>query len=155
MASTILKVVLTFYILNALLKFLSFFFRAQTTKLQGLQMAYASEARVISIFDNVALTLAGAMGVLQFLSGIDYLSFTTGLLVGMTLIQVFFHRFRDPLPADKTPEPPLTALKLMSYSIQIMPQKDWREFLMMSRSVPVGALHACNARFRYRCVSVM
>jgi hypothetical protein len=102
MASTILKVILTFYILYALLKFLSFFFRAQTTKLQGLQMTYASEARVISIFDNVALTLAGAMVVLQCLSGIDYLSFTTGLLVGMTLIQVFFHRFRDPLPATNT-----------------------------------------------------
>src|SRR5213593_2683773 len=125
MASTILKILLTFYILYALLKFLSFFFRDATRKLQGLQMAYASEARVISIFDNVALALTGVMVVLQFLSGIDYLSFTTGLLVGMTLIQVFFHRFRDPLPAAKTPEPPLTALKLMSYSIQMMPHKAW------------------------------
>jgi hypothetical protein len=37
----------------------------------------------------------------------------------MTIIQVYFHRFSEPLPPEKSPEPPITALKLLSYSIRL------------------------------------
>jgi hypothetical protein len=69
---------------------------------------------------------------LLFASGVEYLSFTTGLLVGMTIIQVYFHRFSDPLPPEKSPEPPITALKMMSYSIQANPGKGWKELVFMT-----------------------
>jgi hypothetical protein len=112
----ILKLILTFYILYAL--FDVFIFRDQATKMEGLRTVHASEAYVISMFDDVALMLAALMVILQFLSGIEYLNFITGMIVGsgieylnfitgmivgMTVIQVFFHRFRDPLPVDKIP----------------------------------------------------
>ena len=62
----------------------------------------------------------------------EYVSFTTGLLVGMTIIQVYFHRFSDPLSPEQSPPPPVTALKMLSYSIQANPGKAWRELLLMT-----------------------
>ncbi len=47
-------------------------------------------------------------------------------------LQVYFHRFRDPLAPDKSPEPPVTPIKYMSYAIQANPRKAWREYLFMT-----------------------
>jgi hypothetical protein len=133
MSSTILKIVLTLYILYALLKFFEFFFRNDESKMKGLRAVYsAGGGRVIRVFDNVMLALMVVLVALLFVAGVEYLSFTTGLLVGMTIIQVYFHRFSDPLPPEKSPEPPLTALKMMSYSIQANPGKAWRELVFMT-----------------------
>jgi hypothetical protein len=63
---------------------------------------------------------------------VEYISFTTGLLVGMTIIQIYFHRFSDPLPPEKSPAPPITALKMLSYSVQANPGKAWRELVLMT-----------------------
>jgi hypothetical protein len=54
--------------------------------------------------------MLGFLGLL-FVSGVDYISFATGLLVGMTIIQVYFHRFSAALPPDKSPEPPVSAIQ--------------------------------------------
>jgi hypothetical protein len=132
MSALILKILLTVYILYALLKFFEFFFRNDETKMKGLRAAYSGDGRVIWIFDNVMLILMVVFVALLFATGVEYLSFTTGLLVGMTIIQVYFHRFSDPLPAQKSPEPPVTAIKLMSYSIQANPGKAWRELVFMT-----------------------
>ena len=81
-------------------------------------MVYRNDGRPIKMLDNIVLVVMVVFVSLLFMSGVEYISFTTGLLVGTTVIQVYFHRFSDPLPPDKSPEPPVTALKLMSYSIQ-------------------------------------
>jgi hypothetical protein len=129
----ILKILLTIYILYALLKFYEFFFRKEEAKMKGLRMVYVDGGgRIIKIFDNVILALMVVFVGLLFISGVEYISFTAGLLVGMTIIQVYFHRFRDPLPPEKSPEPPITALKMMSYSIQANPEKAWKELLLMT-----------------------
>jgi hypothetical protein len=132
MSSAILKVLLTVYILYALLKFSEFFFRDDGPKMKGLRAVYSGGGRVIKIFDNVMLALMLIFIALLFASGVEYLSFTTGLLVGMTIIQVYFHRFSEPLPPEKSPDPPITALKLMSYSIQANPGKAWKELVLMT-----------------------
>jgi hypothetical protein len=132
MSALILKILLTVYILYALLKFFEFFFRNDETKMKGLRAVYSGDGRVIRIFDNVMLILMVVFVALLIATGVEYLSFTTGLLVGMTIIQVYFHRFSDPLPAEKSPEPPVTAIKLMSYSIQANPGKAWRELVFMT-----------------------
>src|ERR1700720_2991229 len=106
MSSAILKVLLTVYILYALLKFFEFFFRDDEAKMKGLRALYSGGGRVIKIFDNVMLVLMLIFVALLFASGVEYLSFTTGLLVGMTIIQVYFHRFSEPLPPEKSPDPP-------------------------------------------------
>jgi hypothetical protein len=131
--SMALKVLLTLYILYALLKFFEFFFRDEETKRKGLYTVYVKgNGKVVRIFDNVILVFILILVALLFASGVEYLNFTTGLLVGMTIIQVYFHQFSDPLPPEKSPEPPITALKMLSYSVQANPGKAWRELVLMT-----------------------
>jgi hypothetical protein len=129
----VLKILLVVYIFYALLKFFEFFLRDGETKMRGLRMVYVDGGgRIVKIYDNVMLLVMAIFVGLLFIAGVEYLSFTTGLLVGMTLIQVYFHRFSDPLPPEKAPAPPITALKMMSYSIQANPGKAWRELALMT-----------------------
>jgi hypothetical protein len=132
MAGTALKVLVALYLLYALLKFFDFFYQSYETRMRGIRAAYANGGRGLRIFDNVILIFMAVLVALLFASGIEYLSFTTGLLVGATLIQVYFHRFIEPLPADKMPEAPVSAIKLMSWSIQAMPEKPWRELAFLT-----------------------
>jgi len=127
-----LEISLTVYIAYALLKFFDFFFQSYDRRIAAIRSAYANDARAIKIFDNVVLLLMVVLVALQFASGVGYLSFTTGLLVGSTLIQIYFHRFNEPLPADKSPDPPVSPIKLMSYAIQANPEKSWRELAFLT-----------------------
>jgi hypothetical protein len=145
MSSLVLKILLTLYILYALLKFFEFFFRSDEAKIRGLRSVYSGDNRVIKVFDNVILVLMLIFVGLLFVAGVEYLSFTTGLLVGMSIIQVYFHRFSDPLPPEKSPDPPITALKMMSYSIQANPGKAWKELVFMT-VLFVWALYMLAAR---------
>lgn len=60
------------------------------------------------------------------------LSFITGLIVGMLIIQIFFHRFSEALPEDKTSETSAPPRKIMSYAIQANPRLAWREIVLMA-----------------------
>ncbi|MFI6541140.1 hypothetical protein ACIBHY_52425 [Nonomuraea sp. NPDC050547] len=71
--------------------------------------------------------------------GPEHLSFTTGLLVGLTLIQVLFHRFTHPLPPDREPPPPVTPIKTLSYAIQADPRPARRDILLQG-ALPTRAL---------------
>jgi hypothetical protein len=132
MALLSLKILLALYIAYALLKFFDFFYQSYDRRIDAIRSAYANDARAIKAFDSVVLILMVVLVVLLFWSGVEYLSFTTGLLVGSTLIQVYFHRFCEPLPPDKAPEPPVSAIKLMSYAIQANPEKPWRELAFLT-----------------------
>jgi hypothetical protein len=57
MSSLTLKILLTLYILYALLKFFEFFFTDDATKMKGLRAVYSGSggSRVVAIFDNVVL----------------------------------------------------------------------------------------------------
>lgn len=63
---------------------------------------------------------------------VHYLSFITGLIVGMLTIQIFFHRFSRVLPAEQMPETPTPPRKFMSYAIQATPGLGWREIVFMT-----------------------
>lgn len=68
-----------------------------------------------------------------FVTDMQGLSFITGLIVGMLLIQIFFHRFDKPLPPEQAPpESPAPPRKLMSYAIQAGPCLAWREIILMT-----------------------
>jgi hypothetical protein len=128
-----LRILLALYIVYALLKFFDFFYQSYDRRIGAIRSAYANNARAIKAFDGVMLILMAVLVGLLFWSGVvEYLSFTTGLLVGSTLIQIYFHRFCEPLPADKSPEPPVSAIKLMSYAIQANPKKPWRELVFLT-----------------------
>ena len=133
MTSLTLKSLLTIYIVYALLKFIEFFFRSEEAKMKGLEAVYVrGDGRVVKAFDRIILAFMPILLALLFTSGVEYLSFTTGLLVGMSIIQVYFHQFSDPLPPEKSPQPPITALKMLSYSIQANPGKAWKELAFMT-----------------------
>jgi len=132
MTPLLLKILLTLYIGYALVKFFDFFYLPYDTRIQALRRAYREGSRTIKIFDDVMLVVMLVFVSLLFAAGVEYLSFTTGLLVGMTLIQVYFHRFANPLPPDKQPDPPVSPIKLMSYAIQADPGKPWRELTFMT-----------------------
>jgi len=132
MAQTILKILLALYIAYALLKFFDFFYQGYDRRIRSIRAACENNARVLKAFDNIVLALMLLLVVLQLVSGIEYLSFTTGLLVGSTLIQIYFHRFCEPLPADKSPEPPVSPIKLMSWGIQANPEKPWPELAFLT-----------------------
>jgi len=132
MARTILKILLALYIVYALLKFFDFFYQDYDRRMRSIRAAYENDGHVLKTFDNIMLGLMVLLVVLQFRGGIEYLSFTTGLLVGSTLIQIYFHRFCDPVPADRSPDPPVSPIKLMSWGIQANPEKPWRELAFLT-----------------------
>lgn len=45
-----------------------------------------------------------AMIVLFILAGVQPLSFVTGFIAGMLIVQICFHRFSEPLGQEKNPE---------------------------------------------------
>src|SRR5260370_27668486 len=91
MALAALKILLTLYLLYGLLKFFDFFFLKYETRIERIRAAYQDGGRTIRIFDDVVLILMLVLIILVFASGVEYVSFTTGLLFGITLVQVYFH----------------------------------------------------------------
>ena len=133
MAALVLKILLVLLLTQGLVKFIVFFFVGYDNRRKRLDKSYGDKTSATKVFDNVILLVLMIFVVLLFVSGeMKYLSFTTGLYVGMTLIQVYFHRFSDPLPPEKSPKPPVSPIKLMSYGIQAFPKKPWREILFMA-----------------------
>ncbi|OOC54343.1 MULTISPECIES: hypothetical protein [Nocardiopsis] len=102
------------------------------TRIGRVASYYAGGPRRIAIADGVLLALSVVLVVLLFATDMRYLSFVTGLAVGMTLIQVFFHRFNRPLPRERSPESPASPIELMSYAIQAQPGLAWREAALIT-----------------------
>ena len=78
MNSLTLKILLTVYILYALLKFFEFFFRHEETKMKGLYTVYVKGGgAVVKIFDNVVLAFMLVLLGLLFMGGVEHASFST------------------------------------------------------------------------------
>ncbi|MGF7118618.1 hypothetical protein [Methanobacterium oryzae] len=98
-----------------------------------LDSAYKGKTSGSKIQDIFFLTVILILLGLLFVSGAtEYISFITGLLVGMILIQLYFHSFSQPLTPEKSPEPPISAIKMMSYAIEANPGRAWKELLIMT-----------------------
>jgi hypothetical protein len=135
-----LQILLTLYVLQALLKLAGHFLVNYQTRRKRIDATY--KGRQIAVYDDVVLALMLVFLGLLFASGeMEGLSFVTGLVVGMTLIQTYFHRFNVPLPPDKAPDAPVIPIKLMSFAIQANPRRAWREYLFMTVLL-VWALYA-------------
>ena len=133
MALTILKVLMTLFLFQGLIKFYVFFFVKYDVRRKQLDKSYGNKTSATKYFDNIILVILGILVTLLFVSDImEYLSFITGLYIGATLIQVYFHRFSEPLSEDKAPTPPISPIKMMSYGIQASPKKPWRELLFLT-----------------------
>lgn len=135
MATTTLKILMTVFCIQVIVKFYVFFFIKYETRKKQLDRAYANKTSATKISDYGLLAICALLVTLLFFSkNMEYLSFITGLYVGATLVQVYFHQFSNPLPLpdDKAPSPPLSPIKLISYAIQAFPRRPWKELVFLS-----------------------
>lgn len=133
MATTVLKIMMTLFCIQVLIKFYVFFFVSYKTRRKQLDKSYGNKRSATKISDYVLLSISALLVTLLFFSeNLEYLSFITGLYVGATLIQIYFHQFSDPLPNDKAPPEPTSPIKIMSYAIQAFPKKPWKEFVFLT-----------------------
>src|SRR6202522_2386755 len=108
MIAQALTVLLVLFSLHALLKFAVFFVVPYRTRRRALDRAYAGRASATKISDIFLLCVCLVLLGLLFTRGADSVSFLTGLLVGATLIQLYFHRFSEPLTDDQSSAPPVS-----------------------------------------------
>ena len=92
-ALLILKILLIFFVVYSLIKFFVFFFVKYDTRRKLLDSSYNGKITATKISDIFLLSMVLLLLIFLYLSGrTEYLSFTTGLLVGMVLIQLYFHK---------------------------------------------------------------
>ena len=129
----ILKILLVFFIVYTLIKFYVFFFVKYETRRKLLDSSYNRKTSATKVSDIFLLIMVLLLTGLLFVSGAtEYISFITGLLAGMILIQLYFHSFNEQLKSDKSPEPPVSPIKIMSYAIEDSPGKAWKELLIIT-----------------------
>jgi hypothetical protein len=130
--SVMLALILIAFCVQALVKFAVWFLVPYPTRIRRIASYYQRGGRIIGIYDTITLATIVIVVVLLFLTGVDELSFVTGLIAGMLVIQIFFHRFSEPLPENKAPESSPPPRKIMSYAIQAHPALAWREIVLMT-----------------------
>ena len=130
--SIALAIVLIAFCIQGLVKFAVGFVVPYPTRIRRIASYYQRGGRIISIYDTVTLIIIVVLVVLLFLTGIHELSFITGVIVGMLVIQIFFHRFSERLPEDRAPESSAPPRQIMSYAIQDHPALAWREIVLMT-----------------------
>jgi uncharacterized membrane protein YphA (DoxX/SURF4 family) len=122
-----LTVLLLLFLLQGMAKFALWRFAPYRVRIGRIASYYARGQRVIRAYDSVSLLVTAAMVALLLATGVETTSFAAGLVVGMTLIQVFLHRFDQPLPPDRMPPAPVRPNQHTSYAIQHRPWLAWRE----------------------------
>ncbi len=130
--STVLTIALILFCIQGLVKFAVGFLVPYDTRIKRISSHYERDGRIISIYDTATLVIIVVLVVLLFVTGVHELSFITGLVVGMLIIQIFFHRFSERLIEDKAPETSAPPRKIMSYAIQANPGLGWREIIVMT-----------------------
>lgn len=127
-----LTILLIAFCIQGLVKFVVGFAVPYRTRIARIGAYYRRDGRIIGIYDSVTLIIVVALVVLLFLTEMQPLSFITGLVAGMLIIQIFFHGFSEPLSDDQAPEHGAAPRKVMSYAIQARPVLAWREIVLMT-----------------------
>lgn len=138
MVETIAKVLVTVLGVHTLLKFAFFFVLPYSKRRAALDRAYGDKPSATTKSDPVLLAIAVAASGVLFWSSVDLVSLLGGFWVGATFVQLFFHRFHVPLPADKAAPPVVSPLKAMSYAIQEKPARAWPEMVAMASFVALA-----------------
>lgn len=132
---TSLKVLLTIFCIQVIVKFYVFFFVKYDLRKKQLDQSYGNKKSPTRVTDYLLLVICVVLVTLLFLTHqMEYLSFITGLYVGATSIQLYFHQYTNklPLPEGKAPQEPVSPIKIMSYSIQAYPKRPWKELLLLT-----------------------
>ena len=140
--SIALTIVLIAFCIQGLVKFAVGFLVPYRTRITGSRPTTAATAASSASTTASPWSSSSRCVVLLFLTDMQELSFITGLVVGMLVIQIFFHRFSEPLDAEQAPESAAAPRKLMSYAIQAHPGLAWREIAADDSPVRLGSLRA-------------
>ncbi len=116
---------------HALLRF-AFFALPYARRRAALDRSYEGRRTATAVPDAVSLVLVVVVAAVMFLGGRGGVGFLAGLWVGAVVIQVYFHRFHEPLDARTAPSEPLSPIKTMSYAIQANPWAAWRELALFT-----------------------
>lgn len=128
-----LKILLIFFIIYSLIKFYVFFFVKYERRRKLLDSSYNGKNSATKVSDIFLMAMILILlGLLLISGGMEYISFITGLFVGMVLIQLYFHSFSKPLTAEEPPEPPVSPIKLLSYAIEADPKRAWKELVILT-----------------------
>lgn len=113
------------------MKIAVFFVVPYRVRRRSIDEAYGDKTSATRYSDPFLLLFVLLLLILLFVRGTEVVSFLTGLLVGATLIQLYFHSFSEPLNPEKAPKPPISPIKMMSYAIQARPSRLWRELTLI------------------------
>ena len=127
-----LTILLIAFCIQGLVKFAVGFLVPYSSRIKRISSYYKRDGHIISVYDSATLVIIMVLVVLLFLTDMHELSFITGLIAGMLIIQIFFHRFSRPLSEDRAPETSAPPRKVMSYAIQANPGLAWREIVLMT-----------------------
>jgi hypothetical protein len=94
--SVALTVLLIAFCVQGLFKFAVGFLVPYRTRINRIASYYRRDGRIISIYDSVTLAVIVALVALLFLTDMHAVSFITGLIAGMLLIQISFTASTDP-----------------------------------------------------------
>jgi hypothetical protein len=124
---------------HAVLKF-GFFALPYARRRAALDRQYAGRRTATAVSDAVSLAIAVIVAALMLISGRDGVGFLAGLWVGAVVIQVYFHRFHEPLDDRTAPAEPGSPIKTMSYAIQARPWAAWRELAVFTALVAASVI---------------
>ena len=131
MLNTIATAVVVLLGLHVIVKF-AFFALPYRRRRALLDKQYGGKASATNTSDRILMAFTVAVAVLLWRRGVDSVSFLGGLWIGATLIQLYFHQFHRPVPADRAAPPQKSPLKEMSYAIQDSPWRPWPQLLTLT-----------------------
>ncbi len=137
MLNTVATVVVVALGLHVITKF-AFFALPYRRRRALLDKQYGDKASATATSDQVLMAFTAAVAALLLWRGVEAVSFLGGLWIGATLIQLYFHRFHRPVPAQRAAPPPTSPLKEMSYAIQDAPWRPWPQLLVLTALVVVS-----------------
>jgi hypothetical protein len=101
----------------------------------ALDKSYGSKPSATTTSDIVLLGFTIVLSALLLWRGVEAVSFLGGLWIGATLIQLYFHRYHQPVAPDRAAPPETSPLKEMSYAIQDNPWRPWPQILVLATLV--------------------
>lgn len=131
MLDTVTTVIVALLGVHVIVKF-AFFALPYRTRRAALDKSYGAKPCATSTSDRVLLGVTAALAALLLWRSVEPVSFLGGLWIGGTLIQLYFHRFHTPVPADRSAPPQTSPLKEMSYAIQADPWRPWPQMLVFA-----------------------
>jgi hypothetical protein len=131
MLNTVTTVVVVLLGIHIVAKF-AFFALPYRRRRAALDKQYGDKPSATSTSDWIVLAFTVALCALLLARGVEAVSFLAGLWIGATVIQLYFHRFHEPVPADKSAPPATSPLKEMSYAIQAAPWRPWPQMLVLA-----------------------